>query len=317
MSAEASTQDQADAAEFPPCEIALVTWEGLPDGADDDRPLYDALQRRGREVRFVRWNDPNVDWTRVGLAVLRSPWDYHRQADAFAAWLDAAEYQTRVVNTAAVARWNLDKRYLRELEAKGVLVTPTEFVPPGDTRTLREICDARGWSDAVVKPAISCAAHDTARFADRSIDDRGDEHLDDILDSRIAMIQPFLKAVDHERERSLMFIAGDYSHAVLRTAFNPGGEHSETPFTASDAEIDFAREVVAAAEAILGESFAYARVDMIPSADGPMLMELELVEPSLFLIHRAQAAEDFAALLDRLWRTAPQPAAPEAALNRR
>ena len=123
------------------------------------------------------------------------------------------------------------------------------------------------------------------------------------------MIQPYLNAVEYERERSLMFVAGDYSHAVLRTAFNPGGQHSEDPYDASDAEIKFARQVTATAEAILGEPVAYARVDMIPSADGPMLMELELGEPSLFLIHRPQAAEDLAAALDEMWRTARAPAA--------
>ena len=286
---------------FAPCDIALVTWDGLPAGAADDWPLFEALQRRGREVRFVVWNDQGVDWTEVGLAVLRSPWDYHKQADAFAAWLDAVEFQTAVVNSAPIARWNLDKRYLRALDAKGVLVTPTEFVEPRDPRTLREICDERGWTDVVVKPAVSCAAHDTARYAGGAIDDAGDKHLFDILDGRVAMIQPFLKAVDDERERSLMFVGADYSHAVLRTAFNPGGRHSEDPFDASQAEIDFARAVIAAAEAILQAPFAYARVDVIPSDDGPMLMELELVEPSLFFIHRPHAAAELAALLDRLW----------------
>ena len=312
MTAAAPASDPSDAADFPPCDIALVTWEDLPDGAADDRPLFEALERRGRSVRFVAWNDETVDWTQVGVAVLRSTWNYHKQPEAFLAWLDAADFQTRLVNSAAVARWNLDKRYLRELAAKGVLVTPTEFAEPGDPRTLREICEIRDWTDVVVKPAVSCAAHDTARFADRAIDGEGDEHLAAISVSRIAMIQPYLNAVNYERERSLMFVAGEYSHAVLRTAFNPGGQHSEDPFDASAAEIDFARETVATAEAILGEPFAYARVDLIPSDQGPMLMELELVEPSLFLIHCPQAAEDLATLLDKAWKTAPEPAAVEA-----
>ena len=309
MSAEAPSEDSADAADFPSCDIALVTWEDLPDGAADDRPLYEALARRGRNVRFLSWNDESVDWTRVGVAVLRSTWNYHKQPEAFLAWLDAADFQTRVVNSVAVARWNLDKRYLNQLDAKGLVVVPTEFVELTDNRTLREICDDRRWTDVVVKPAISCAAHDTARFSDRAIDDAGDAHLAAILENRVAMIQPYLNAVEYERERSLMFVAGDYSHAVLRTAFNPGGQHSEDPYDASDAEIKFARQVTATAEAILGEPFAYARVDLIPSDQGPMLMELELVEPSLFLIHRAQAAEDLAAALDEMWRTARAPAA--------
>jgi glutathione synthase/RimK-type ligase-like ATP-grasp enzyme len=311
MSAEAPPFDQADAADFPPCEIALVTWEDLPDGAADDRPLFEALERRGRQVRFLCWNDETVDWTRVGVAVLRSTWNYHKQPETFLGWLDAAEFQTRLVNSAAVARWNLDKRYLRALASKGVTTTPTVFVDRGDGRSLREICEIRDWNDVVVKPAVSCAAHDTQRFADGAIDDEGDAHLAAITQTRIAMIQPFLPAVNFERERSLMFVAGEYSHAVLRTAFNPGGEHSEDPFDASDAEIDFARETLAAAESILEERLAYARVDLIPSADGPMLMELELVEPSLFLIHRAQAAEDLADLLEGIWRTAPPPPALE------
>ncbi len=138
MSAEPLMDDLPDA-DFPPCDIALVTWEDLPDGAADDRPLFEALQRRGRSVRFVSWNDETVEWTRVGVAVLRSTWNYHKQPEAFLAWLDAVDFQTRLVNPAAVARWNLDKRYLRELAAKGVLVTPTQFVERGDRRTLREI----------------------------------------------------------------------------------------------------------------------------------------------------------------------------------
>ena len=199
--------------------------------AADDRLLHEGAAAARTQRVCASCRGTTRRWT--GFASARpcyaSTWNYHKQPEAFLAWLDAADFQTRLVNPAAVARWNLDKRYLRELAAKGVLVTPTQFVERGDRRTLREICEVRDWTDVVVKPAVSCAAHDTARFADRAIDDEGDAHLAAITEHRIAMIQPYLSAVDYERERSLMFVAGDYTHAVLRTAFNPGGQHSEDP----------------------------------------------------------------------------------------
>ncbi len=298
-----SSESLPSPAAFTPCDIALVTWANLPGGTPDDAPLLEALKRRGIETRFLRWDDPDVDWAQVGLAVLRSPWDYFKRIDEFRAWLDAAEFQTRLVNSAPIARWNTDKRYFRDLEARDVRMTPTIFVdadtgaedqPAAD---LKALCDEKGWDDVVVKPTVSGGSFRTGRFMGTEIADTGQALLEEVLAAGDAIIQPYLPLVESARERSLMFIGGHYSHAVLRSAFNPGGQHAEDPYTASDQEIDFARNVTLIAEEILGEGFAYARVDILPDGDGPLLMELELTEPSLFFIHRPEAAEALAELL--------------------
>ncbi len=282
---------------LPAPEIALVTYSGLPEGAADDAPLFEALRRRGVDARFVCWDDPEMDWSEVGLTVLRSPWDYFKRVDEFLAWLDAAEFQSTVVNSAAVARWNIDKRYFADLEGHGVRVTPTVFVERGDARALTAICEVKGWTDVVVKPTISGAAYRTARFSGAEIASLGEAHLAELCAERGAMVQPYLMAVKYERERSLMFIDGAYSHAVLRSAFNPGGEHQEDPYAATADEIDFAETVLGAARAATGDDFAYARVDILPDDDGLLLMELEVTEPSLFFVHRPEAAEALADLL--------------------
>jgi glutathione synthase/RimK-type ligase-like ATP-grasp enzyme len=284
-----------------PWDVVLLTFKDMPGGAIDDIPLYDALVSRGLAVRFADWRDQAMDWTQAGAVVFRSPWDYFHHPEEFRAWLDAADFQTRLINPAAVAHWNMDKRYFADLEARGVRITPTAFVKKGEaTADLSAICAEHGWSDIVVKPTVSGAAFGTRRFTvAAAVAGQGAEHLAGLLDRGDAMIQPYLAAVETERERSLTFVGGRFSHAVGRAAFNPGGANAEIPLSVSDAEIAFAHEALDAARAAVGCELLYARVDLLPDADGPILMEIELIEPSLFFKHRPQAAEDLADLLAR------------------
>jgi glutathione synthase/RimK-type ligase-like ATP-grasp enzyme len=250
-------------------------------GSTDDRLLAEALALAGARAGLSVWNDPGVDWTRSRRVVIRSTWDYHLHSGAWFAWLAQASAVTRLVNDAALLRWNSDKRYLLDLAAAGVAVVPTKLVPRDRAVDLAGLCAGAGWRDVVVKPAIGASAKGAERFADAAIAGRGQRHLDALLAHGDALIQPFQSAVDDARERSLVFIGGVFSHAFTKPPFLRGtgdglGEMLHEP---SAAERSLAHQALSATPG----TTTYARVDVVPTSDGPRLMELELIEPDLGL----------------------------------
>jgi hypothetical protein len=287
--------------------VALVTCDMFPDLEEDDQILRAALRERDVLVDAVRWDDPDADWSAYDLVVLRSPWDYTERRDAFVAW---AHSVPRLANPADVIEWNTDKHYLSELAAAGLPVTPTDFVEPGEAWTPPA---AGEW---VVKPAISAASLDTGRYRLPEQTDLAVEHVRRLTDAgRTAMIQPYLVAVDIAGETSVLMTpdAGDelnYSHAIRKGPIltgpdmrRPHAEYTEetSARTPTDAELSIASRAVAAVPGG-AKRLLYARVDMIPGADGePVLLELELTEPSLFFRHAEDAASRMAdAILGRL-----------------
>jgi glutathione synthase/RimK-type ligase-like ATP-grasp enzyme len=186
-----------------------------------------------------------------------------------------------------VVLWNLHKSYLLELARSGVPVTPTHLVPRGSAERLADVAAARGWTDLVVKPAVSAGSRLTLRADAGS--ERGEGHLRALTEREDALVQPYLPAVEGHGERSLVFIDGELTHAVRKAPRFAGDAVSVTgPFAVSDDEAALARLALAAVPVPV----LYARVDVVPGADGrPMLMELELIEPSLFLEHGAGALE--------------------------
>ncbi len=286
--------------------VALVTCAEFPDLWEDDHPLRDALTARGVTVRAERW-DADVDWSQFDLTVLRSPWDYTSRRDDFVAW---AQTVPHLANPADIVAWNTDKRYLAELAAAGVPVTPTTFLGPDQPFVLPEPGE---W---VVKPSISAGSRDTGRYHLPAQAAAASAHVRRLLAAgRTVLIQPFLSAVDTAGETALLFLpdaAGDltFSHAIRKgpilTGPDGGPEDKSarekiTPRTASDDE----RAVAALALAAIpgGPSrLLYARVDVIPGPYGsPLLVELELTEPSLFLRHADGAADRLAdAIVTRL-----------------
>ncbi|MES9540255.1 MULTISPECIES: hypothetical protein [unclassified Actinomadura] len=279
--------------------IALATCSLLPDGSDDVQDLIPALAAEGADAEPVVW-DADVDWSRYDLVVIRSTWDYTERRDAFAAW---AESLPRVLNSAAIVRWNTDKRYLRDIAAAGVPVVPTLWDPddiPSD------------WPEYVIKPAVSIGAGDTARWG-AGEEDAARAHLRSLREAgRTAMVQPYLSAVDTVGETALVFCDGEYSHAGRKAQILTAGAGVQgwvrddptrgqvTPSTATEAELEVAARALAAVPG--GEDLLYARVDLIPGPDGtPMLIELELTEPALYLRDAPGSAERFAkAIASRL-----------------
>lgn len=271
--------------------VALVTCTDLVDLDPDDRLVLDPLTARGIAAEAVVWDDPDADWSSYDLVVLRSPWDYALRRDEFVAW--AASVPT-LVNPADVVRWNTDKRYLAELSAAGVPTVPTSWVEPGES-----------WSppaetgEYVLKPSVSAGSQDTGRYdlADPEHRDLAHAHVRRLSTAgRTTMVQPYLSAVDSEGETALLFLAGPdglaYSHAIRKGPMLTGPDLGpDGLYKAEEIRSRAARpEQLAVAERTLAavpggtRQLLYARVDLIPGPDGdPVLVELELTEPSLFI----------------------------------
>jgi hypothetical protein len=287
--------------------VALVTGEMFPDLYDDDHVLRDALRERGVAVDAVRWDDPGADWAAYDLAVIRSPWDYPARRDEFVAW---AHRVPRLANPADIVEWNTDKHYLSELAAAGVPVTPTEFVEPAQSWT------APPSGEWVVKPTVSGAAQHTGRYAMPAQGALAEAHVARLTAAgRTAMVQPYLARVDTAGETSVLCTPDEsgqlaYSHGIrkgaLLTGPDTGRAHEDyvediSPRTPSPAELAVAAQVLDVVPSG-AKRLLYARVDLIPGPDGaPILVELELTEPSLFFRHAAGSAERLAdAIVARL-----------------
>ncbi|WP_149202111.1 ATP-grasp domain-containing protein [Actinotalea subterranea] len=286
--------------------IALATCTALPDLDPDDAPLLGALLQRGVEAQTVVWDDPAVDWSAFDLVVIRSTWDYAQRRGEFLEWASRVEAVSTLANPYPVVRWNTDKHYLDELERAGVPVVPTIWLEPErhlSSRALHTRFPAHG--DFVIKPAVSAGSVDTGRYTAIDAGSRGlaIRHARRLLEAeRTVMVQRYLRSVDTVGERAHVFIAGEYSHSVLKGAMLDGpdvgvdGVYKEERMeriTASETEVEVAREVIRVARRLLTasadgvevppEPFLYARVDVVSGdEEEPVLMELELVEPSLF-----------------------------------
>lgn len=282
--------------------VALATAGALPDGDEDAALLDAALAEAGVTSTWTVWDDPSVDWSAVDLVVIRATWDYALRHDEFLAWTERVAAVTSLANPAAVVRANTDKRYLRDLAAAGLAVVPTTWVEPGEVPTLPTA------GEYVVKPAVSAGARDTTRY--RAGDRAAAAHVARLqAEGRTVMVQPYLDGVDAAGETALVFIDRTYSHALRKGALltpdagEVSGLYREEQMSAREpaaAERALAEDVLAAVKGDL----LYARVDLIPGPDGaPVLLELELTEPSLFLVHAPEAAGRFAVAIRKRSRS--------------
>lgn len=283
--------------------VAFVTCKKLPDVTDDDRLAANALLARGVRVTPHVWNAP-ADWRAFDAVVLRSCWDYHLRPAEFFDWVNAREREgARLWNHPAILRWNAEKSYLRDLQSHGVPIVPTVWVAQGQPAQLAQILREHHWARAVVKPAISATAHLTALVNDASAP-AAQAHLDEVLRHGAALVQEYLP-VHEAGEWSLMFFRGVFSHAVQKFAragdFRVQNDFGGRAVTAQpDASIiaDAQRALTAAQRATAAASpILYARVDGIVHHGVFHLMELELLEPALFLASNAAAPTRFAAAL--------------------
>ncbi|MFC9911174.1 RimK family alpha-L-glutamate ligase [Streptomyces sp. NPDC127197] len=275
--------------------IALVTCRPGPEvSVDRDLPLLiEALAAGGAEAVAVEWDDPAVDWAGFDLAVIRSTWDYSWRAAEFVAWAEACGKATRLANPADVVRWNTDKRYLGELAAAGVPTVPTCYTAPGEPADLPDD------HEYVVKPTSGAGARYAARYLPEERE-TAVRHLARLHEEGLtAMVQPFVRSIDTAGERALQFFGGRLLHASRKGAvLAPGTPYDERKvahpglevWEPTDAELAVAERALAAVPD--APDLLYARVDLVDGEDGePRVMELELVEPNLFLsLHRGSVA---------------------------
>ena len=286
--------------------IALVTYDARPEPTDDDALLADALEARGLAVHAVPWSRPATRWSGYDAVVVRSTWDYFHRSREFHEWLDRLEAEgARVHNDVRILRWNADKSYLRELEARHVPVIPTRWLDPGSAVTLSELRRESGWSELVVKPTVSGGAHRTWRFMPDT--EAADEiRLAEMIETGAVMVQPLVAEIERDGEWSLVFFAGAYSHAILKRP-RAGDFRVQREHGGSIETVEPTAPVIAAAERALaaipfGDAAPlYARVDGCVVDGALRLMELEVLEPELFLRCAPESADRLAdALLARM-----------------
>jgi glutathione synthase/RimK-type ligase-like ATP-grasp enzyme len=275
-------------------DVALASCAPLPEPDPDQQPLMDALAERGLRVATLAWDDARVDWRQARLVVLRSTWNYPRRAQDFLRWVEDTAAVTTLLNPPEVVRANIHKSYLLDLERRGVAVVTTRLVRQGDAAPLSAVAD--GWERVVVKPAISAASLDTIRV-DRADFARGEEHLRMIVSARDALVQPYQASVEGSGERALVCVDGMLTHAVRK---HPRFSAEEESVSAALPLADDERALAEQALATVGRPLLYARVDVARDAAGrPMVMERELIEPSLFLVQHPPALERFADAIAR------------------
>jgi hypothetical protein len=276
-------------------DVHLATATHFTDPDEDDAPLHAALAAIGVRAQTRAWDDRTVDWSAARLCVLRSTWNYVQHHDAFLAWIDRVSTSTRLWNPAAVVRWNTHKGYLLELAAQGLPVIPTRLVPRGAGASLAEL--ARDWPDLVIKPAVSAGSFGTIRVGRDRLDE-GQRHLDGWGAGRDMLVQPYLPSVETYGERACVWIDGAFTHAIRKGArFSGDGERVSEALPLADDERDVAERVLAAAPRPL----LYARVDLARDDEGrALLMELELVEPSLYVDRAPEACARLARAISRL-----------------
>jgi hypothetical protein len=274
--------------------ITRLAWATTTEarGLDDDEPIaLAALRQADVAVDLVDWDDPGISWGAYDRVVLRSTWDYPQRLDEFLAWLERVSRVTDLRNPLPMVRWSLDKHYLVELERAGVPVVATAFAEPGDRPRFPA-------GSFVVKPAVGAGSRDAASY-DPTQHDLAAAHVDRLhAAGASALVQPLVASVAVDGEWPLIFLDGRYSHAASKRVALPAAgsvdglfaEEKNAPHTADTAQITVAQAALDVVVRRFGVP-TYARVDLVRDDRGQFrVLELEMVEPSLFLPQAEPAA---------------------------
>lgn len=282
-----------------PETIALVSC-GEAREHDTDLPLLvRAFGDRGIIAEIVDWDDTTVEWQKFRSAIIRSPWDYHRRYVEFIGWLETVSQKTTVHNSVDIIRWNTDKVYLQELIEAEVPVIPTTYVRGAEDLVLANDL-IKG--DVVIKPTISAGSNNTERHV--RLPAAAAVHITQLVDAgMVAMVQPYQRFIDERGETGMLYFNGEYSHAFRKGAILATGENTKNglfteediaPRDASREERELGEDVMSFVTDKFGCAPLYARVDVVRGSAGvPVLMELEMAEPSLYLHMARDSATRF------------------------
>lgn len=284
---------------------AFLTMDNLEGFISDDELAVDSLAALGWHVEMVSWRQTAVPWREFDAVIIRTTWDYQNDSKAYLSVLEAISHATHLENDISLVRWNMHKSYLRDLEQRGIGIVPTLWMWEFSAKRLEELFAVLNCKELIIKPVIGANADDTFRLSDET----GKVQVDQVeaaFGSKPFMVQPFMPWIVAEGEFSLFFFAGEYSHAILKLPkaddFRVQEEHGGL-IQSVEAEpllVRQAKKVVAAIEPMP----LYARVDMVRFEPNEfVVMELELIEPSLYLRMDPDAPVRFATALDSWMRS--------------
>lgn len=289
--------------------IALVTYHdkgayASPTVTNEDDALLNFLHQKGLNIEKVIWNDPQVKWETYDLAILKSPWDYFDLIEDFYTWLaNLKSKNIRLLNPIDTVKWNADKHYLQDIQAKGLLVTPSVFLEKGSKVALHVYFEEFKAEKFIVKPCVSGGSKNTFKVTRENVDEINTK-LAVLVQEEAFIVQPFLNEIEEDGEWSFLFFDQQFSHALLKKAktgdFRVQHAHGGTihPQNAPAELLKSAQQYI--------DQFAngslYARVDGAVVNGDFLLMELELIEPFLFLDTDAVACERYYQALMKLIR---------------
>lgn len=282
-------------------QVAIITWSGLPQGAESEQLLLPWLAASDVDARMVDWRAASVDFSQFDLIVLRSCWDYHLHAKEFMEWMLRTARVAPILNKVDTVFWNGNKFYLRELEERGIQIAPTCFVSSGEQISENHLLKMESWEKVVVKPAISASAYKTWLFEREELPQA--EELAELMHGKDFLLQQFIPEIQAQGEISFIYMDGQYSHAVLKRPavddFRVQQEHGgSAELIHPPAHLLQQAQVIADLAAEVSTSL-YCRLDAVDRNGKLILMELELIEPELFLGLAEGAAERFAEAIVR------------------
>ncbi len=258
--------------------------------------IVDALEAKGYSVTVTYWDNPDYDWSQTRAVVFRTIWDYFERFEEFSVWMESVKTQTQLINSYELVQWNIDKHYLLDLEKKDIAIVPTVYVDTGAYQTIEAVCEARGWSDVVIKPAIAGGAFHTHKVL-QSERANYEVLFKELVAERDMLIQPFIKSIATRGEASLMIFNGEYTHAILKKA--KAGDYrvqddwggTVHPYEPSEEEIAFAQACFTSCPSLP----VYGRADILWDDGGGILLgELEIIEPELWVRNAPESAGVFA-----------------------
>ncbi|SET12836.1 ATP-grasp domain-containing protein [Thalassotalea agarivorans] len=284
---------------------AILTMENLDEFEVYDELFYPHLTALGWQVSEVPWRDQSVNWNDFDVVLIRSPWDYQDDADAFMDTLQRIEESNaKLENSLNIVTWNINKKYLKDLQQKGVNIVPTLWFDEYNKDAIAQAFTHFNVDEIVVKPCVSANADNTFRLT-KGLFEQSSTALSETFAARDFMVQPFVKNVVEEGEYSCFYFNGEYSHTILKTPkkndFRVQEEHGGSLASVSpEAKL---KQQASHALAQISESLAYARLDFVRMGDCFAMMEAELIEPSLYFNMDEQSAKRFAQAFDKRMQT--------------
>lgn len=281
-------------------DVFLVSCIAIGDKDTESILLEKALKQRGISSTIVNWEDPTIDWSEAPLSISRTTSSYVFNPEAFFNWAKKVEKTSTLWNTSQTMEWNHHKRYLIELQKKGIPMPETMLFPQNSELSISEIKEMIPWDDFVIKPCLGVGSGGLKRFNKESTE--LEKHFRELNKVGFhteyswggvdfipcdTLVQPYLPEITEVGEASLLFYGGEFSHSVIKKV--KSGDYRAHPvwgaevsnYVASDMEIELGYRVLD----VSGYPTEFARLDMIPARSGPVLIEVELIDPFMFFDH--------------------------------